>query len=74
MTQHIDAAAKSTLHLLYVCTPLLCDQEATVRRRRDQFPFFQFGLDVPLNHQRVVARGALAEFQKRSFRFGTKFF
>src|SRR5471032_1165849 len=50
------------------------DQTSTVRSRRYQRALFQFRLDVPLNHERLVARGAFAKLQKRGSRFCTEFF
>ena len=71
---YIRCVAESAVHLLHICLSLFCDLASTVWRRRNQLAFFQFRLDVPLNHQRLVARAAFVELQKRGFRFGTEFF
>jgi hypothetical protein len=70
----VRCVAESAVHLLHICPSLFCDQASTVWRRRNQVALFQFRLDVPLNHERLVARGAFVELQKRGFRFGTEFF
>jgi hypothetical protein len=71
---YIRCVAESAVHLLRICLSLFFDQASTVWRRRNQLALFQFRLDVPLNHQRLVARAAFVELQKRGFRFGTEFF
>ena len=70
----VRRVAESAIHLSHICPPLFGDQASTVRSRRNQLALFQFRLDVPLNHERLVARGAFVERQKRGFRFGTEFF
>ena len=66
--------AESAIHLSHICSSLFGDQASTVWCRGNQIALFQFRLDVPLNHERLVARGAFVELQKRGFRFGTEFF
>jgi hypothetical protein len=55
--------AESAIHLSHICSSLFGDQASTVLNRRNQFALFQFRLDVPLNHERLVARGAFVELQ-----------
>ena len=71
---HMRCVAESAVRLLHIRSSLFGDQASTVWRRRNQLALFQFRLDVPLNHERLVARGAFVELQKRGFRFGTEFF
>jgi len=71
---YMRCVAESAVHLLHIGPSLFGDQASTVWRRRNQLALFQFRLDVPFNHERLVARGAFVELQKRGFRFGTEFF